>query len=89
MKAVWKFPLPVVSDCAIIMPVGAQILTVQIQRGEPFLWALVDPGMPGEVRNFHTCGTGHNSYAELGRYVGTFQLHNGSLVFHVFEAQPL
>ena len=53
MKTIWKFPFAV-SDklvIAIEMPKGAKILHVEVQsdwlapglRGQPCLWALVDP----------------------------------------------
>ncbi len=53
----------------------------------PFIWALVDTDAPEEARVFHVRGTGHPADA-LGRYVGTFQIDGGALVFHLFEGEP-
>ena len=52
MKTIWKWTLQ--PETTIDMPHGAKLLAVQEQRGEPHLWALVDPGaetdklQPGE-----------------------------------------
>jgi hypothetical protein len=34
-------------------------------------------------------GTGHPVVDEPRKYVGTFQMRGGLLVFHVFESNPL
>ena len=70
------------------MPVGAVVLTVQLQRGKPQLWAKVDPTAPKERRTFAVLGTGYEVGAARSDewiYCGTFQLHEGALVFHVFD----
>jgi hypothetical protein len=46
----------------------------------------VDPGAKTYPRTFRVYGTGHNLPDDPGQYVGTFQIHNEGLVFHVFEA---
>ena len=86
-RVVFKYPIPMKDRFDLALPTGAQVLTVQTQRGEPHLWALVHPGLPPETRSFHLYGTGHPvDHAPL-RYVGTFQLEDGRLVFHVFEGR--
>jgi hypothetical protein len=86
MKQIWKWALT--PNCAISMPIGAEVLCVQTQNNLPCLWALVSPD-PGELgyehRHFRTYGTGHYMPDNPGKYIGTFQLNNGVLVFHVFE----
>lgn len=83
---VYKYELPLEDMVRIEMPVGAEVLTVQTQHGVPQIWALVRPGRT-EVRRFRVAGTGHN-ISVAGPYVGTFQLHGGGLVFHVFDLGP-
>lgn len=88
MKKIWKWTLQ--PETTIDMPHGAKLLAVQEQYGEPKLWALVDPYAKTYPRTFHIHGTGHDLPDEPGQYVGTFQMHGGTLVFHVFEAnKPL
>jgi len=93
MNAIYKYQLPVQDQVELEMPEGAQILTVQTQEahggGLPHLWAIVNTETSlKERRVFRIHGTGHQFRDEVGKreiYLGTFQLHGGSLVFHVFE----
>ena len=87
-RAVWKFPVPLGTSSdvfTITMPEGAEPLTVQVQSSEPQIWALVNPENPLTSRRFRMAGTGHPISEEITRYVGTFQVFGGSLIFHVFE----
>lgn len=81
---IWKYELEIVDDQSVNMPFGATILTVQVQNDIPCVWALVEPSNSAEPRAFHIAGTGH-PFDGGGKYVGTFQLHDGALVFHVFD----
>ena len=85
-KTIWKFPL-VIKDAQIIeMPKKAEFLTVQMQNGIACLWAMVDPSEEKERRLIEIIGTGNP--VEMGierKYIATFQLYEGQLVFHVFE----
>lgn len=86
MKRIWKFPAK--SDAFVVeMPVGAKILDVQVQDGTPYLWALVDDLAPKERRKLATVGTGHPLPDEImeGTHIGTFQLHGGTIVLHLFD----
>jgi hypothetical protein len=96
VKAIWKFSISdhlyqqgmVTDRPAIPMPKGAEILTVQVQRDEAQVWAIVDSDAPVEPRTLVIVGTGQPMPDDLGRYVGTWQAVGGHFVFHVFEAQP-
>lgn len=83
-QTVYKYPLIIDDEQIVSLPVGAQILTVQMQ-GRPCLWALVDPDLPHEDRRILMRGTGHDAQG-VGRYIATFQMRGGALVFHVFAA---
>ena len=88
MQTVYKYPVPVVDYFTLRMPPGARVLTVQVQREQPQIWALVDANVSfTENRNFRLTGTGHPIQEEEDSlvWVGTFQLAQGGLVFHVFE----
>lgn len=89
-KVVWKFPVPVSDSFELDLPIGAEVLTVQVQRGEPQLWALVDPDAPKEKLRFRILGTGHSAKnADRLLWIATFQLHGGDLVFHCFQETGL
>jgi len=83
-QTVYKYPFQIADEVILGIPSDAQLLTVQMQNGQPCLWALVDPGNEIERRRLLVRGTGHDA-EEIGRYISTFQMHGGALVFHVFE----
>lgn len=82
---VFKYPLEMTDVQEVRAPFGMQPLCVQMQDGKPCMWALVNPanGMTGHTVWIH--GTGHEVNSQVYQhYVGTFQMHGGQLVFHVF-----
>lgn len=90
MKTIWKYEIPAQEDIHLKIPKGGEILAVQVQFRTPFIWVLVDPNAEKEDRYFDVIGTGHECNDIIGSgtvrtYIGTFQLHSGSLVFHLFE----
>jgi len=83
---IWKFPFQIADVFSLSMPFGASILSVQVQREVPTIWAIVNPGAPMMDREFRCFGTGHPMPKGLPLdFVGTIQLFGGELVFHVFE----
>lgn len=88
MDTIWKYPLQVLDQVAVSLPLGSRVLTVQEQHGKPCLWAQVDDEERiTRERTFRIIGTGNPFPAQCGplSYVGTFQLLDGDLVFHVYE----
>ncbi len=85
MNTVYKFNLQV-GRTVLDLPHGAMPLTVQMQHGAPRMWVLLDPSKPTVQRFFDVYGTGHSMPPDPGRYVATFQMEGGALVWHVFEA---
>lgn len=83
MLSIYKYPLRIDDEISLVMPVGAELLTTQIQSDIPCLWAKVDTRAPMVRRIFRWRGTGHPADG-LGEYVGTVQMHGGGLVFHLF-----
>lgn len=87
MRTIHKATLQVGDRQRIDLAASAKILCLQMQQHQPRLWFITDPEEPVAPRTFYVFGTGHplpDSILEL-TYVGTFQLDNGALVFHVFE----
>jgi hypothetical protein len=64
---------------------GATFLSVQTQHGAPVAWFRCDPTADKEARRFVVRPTGQEYHACREQYLGTFQLQNGLLVFHLFE----
>lgn len=85
---IWKYPLEVTDRQALAMPPDARLLTVQVQCGKCWLWALVDEtrrNFEFENRCIAIYGTGNPMPDDPGRYISTFQAMGGDLVFHAFE----
>ncbi|MBK7366058.1 MAG: hypothetical protein IPI97_14155 [Nitrosomonas sp.] len=82
---IFKYTLDLIDLQSLELPVGAKVLAVQVQNGNPQIWALVDENAQKEVRTFATYGTGHVVANNPCNYIGTYQLENGAFVFHVFE----
>lgn len=86
MKRVYKYPVEICDVQTIHLPVGAQIISVQVQNGKPYIWACINPSVEIEPRLFRLYGTGHNiEGTNVLKFVGTFQLLGGRLVYHLFE----
>ena len=90
IKKIYKYEILPDDEIRLLLPKNAEILTVQTQKNKPCLWAMVDPTAPTEERVFCLVGTGHEiTPAQLGcfySYIGTFQIHDAALVFHLFES---
>lgn len=86
MKKIFKYPVNITDSQNVVMPAGAEILTVQIQGRTPVLWALVDEsGLPTQ-RRIEVHGTGNAIQNSTGlTYIGTIQTHEGQFVWHYFE----
>lgn len=82
---IWKFPVIGTDRFTHSMPKGAKVLSVQNQRGRPHMWVVVDPDAPLQLRYFRLAGTGHVLGVDQAGYIGTFQVSEGNLVFHLFE----
>jgi hypothetical protein len=83
-RTIWKYPIATTDVQVVHMPAGSQILSVQVQFETPCLWVLVDSEAALIDRVIRIYGTGH-LVDQPGRYIGSYQLDRGALVFHVFE----
>jgi hypothetical protein len=89
---IWKYQLADEARQVVMMPSGAEILSVQQQHGDLQLWAMVDPDLPKQMRVFEIFGTGTtmpdlSSEGRVRRHLATVQTCQGMLVWHVFELQ--
>lgn len=88
IEAIWKYELETTDEQSIEMPEGAQILALQVQNGQPCLWAQGDPEKQRQRRHFRIYGTGHSIISIENKrleYVGTYQSLGGAFVGHVYE----
>ena len=89
MLVVWKYAIPMADRFDQELPFGAKVLCVQMQSHTPEMWVLVESSEDRhEIRQFRLAGTGHEiESSDCHLYIGTFQLREGALVFHLFETQ--
>ena len=83
---IWKFELTIIQTQFVKMPLKSKILDIQMQNGNPVLWALVDTDMSeikAEVK-INMYGTGWEIYENVleDEYLATVQ--EGELVWHFF-----
>lgn len=85
-----KYELGVLKRAPVLMPAGAQVLSVGCQGSRLVLWAKHCPLMKGMFhRYFEVRATGQEfKEADTDSFIGTVLMQNGSLVFHVFEVAP-
>ena len=90
MHTIWKFEVPPQETFTANLPKRARFLDVQVQKGAPWMWFLLDPEAEKIERKFVVLGTGHPApEAEKLTHLGTFQIYGGDLVLHVFEYDAL
>ena len=83
---VYKYKLSTHIEATLMLPKGAQVLRVDVQKGTMFLWAMVDPDAEKEARVFDIFGTGSPIPDFNRRFINTFFTHDGgTYVFHAFE----
>lgn len=86
MEKIFKYPVEITDKQTVLMPKGAKILAVQVQHGNPCIWAMINPEAPTEEVSIRVHGTGHDFYDSSNlEYIGTFQICGGNLAFHVFK----
>ena len=81
---IYKYGLECVDTQAVMMPKGAEVLSVQLQDGELTAWAKVDTTAKREPRVFRIMSTGYDTVEDGLHYLGT--VPRGEFVWHVFEA---
>lgn len=92
MNTIHKYQIPADKEATRLdMPEGARILSVQIQRDVPCIWALVDTKAKLMPRTFVWVKTGADmsDSADLSSviFIETVQFWAGILVLHLFEVQ--
>jgi len=91
---IWKYEVPINEDSFILeMPKDSKILSFQLQKENPQIWAIVDDeNDEKEIREFKLLGTGLSFGKEklVGyEFIGTIQMYDGDLVLHLFIKETL
>lgn len=86
MQVIHKYDIKI-GYFSLILTKKARILTVQVQRGTPRLWVMLNLKHTPKMRHFRVVGTGYDIKERNFEYLGTFQLTLGSLVYHLLEVK--
>jgi hypothetical protein len=84
-KVIYKYPFKHRWGLDTIdLPLDCDILCVQEQHGDPVLYVEHSNDLDNiQGHRFVTVGTGESMDFD-GKYIGTFQLSGGNLVFHTY-----
>lgn len=86
MKTIWKKELPINHDIRVKIPIGADILSLKVQKDVPCIWFQCESEADTETRIFDFFGTGHaipDNYN--GYFIGTVLSPDQLFVYHLFE----
>lgn len=89
MKTIHKQTFETTDTVALTLSKDSEILTIQTQNNIPCVWYQfdLDNRRDLEARVLLIFGTGHEIDDENRdmEYLGTYQLNEGTFIFHVFE----
>lgn len=87
MRTIYKQVLEEVSFQTREFPRGSRVLSIAAQNNEICIWYACDTDNPPAQVEFAIVGTGGDLSTITHTYIGSVQVHNGRLVWHVFAKQ--
>ena len=84
-RVIWKFPLDVCREQEIGLHRVHDLLTIQVQNGQPTLWAMVHPETKPLSVMIRCYGTGNGNPLPDDEYIGTVQLDG--FVWHYYKSE--
>lgn len=90
MTTIWEYPLSLTDLQPVEMPRGAIVLSVDAQKGQVCLWAMVNVESPRVLRQVRIFGTGHPIDPEKLQsmdFVGTAVDATCGLVWHIWVSR--
>lgn len=87
MKVIYKYSLDVPYPIFVItLPVEAEVIAIQNQKGAPYMWVLQDLEGNGPFEHRKFVKIGKDDYiADNYKHIATLQELEGDLVWHYFE----
>jgi len=82
---IYKYQLEIDDHQTVLIPCYYKLLHVETQNNTLCLWAIVDPEAETTLVKIRIVGTGHDFDPAGLNYIGSAKMHNGMLVWHVFE----
>jgi hypothetical protein len=88
MQKIWKYEVRNLWEhlVPLRLPKGSKIQSVMVQAGRPVVYSVVElPATSMETRYLKFYATGETFQG--GEYIGTVELEDKKLVFHVYEVR--
>ena len=83
---IFKYPLEIVDEQLVHVPIGAKILTAAFQYEKLFLWVEIDENPVHQDKKIRIIGTGHEfTNSTHLEYITTVQQYDGKLIWHIYE----
>jgi hypothetical protein len=83
MNTIYKYPIEITDEQTVSMPIGAQVLSAQMQGTQLCIWALVEVGNIDCDRRVRIFGTG-NTVKLDGNWKFVDSVQERIFVWHVF-----
>jgi hypothetical protein len=83
MNTIYKYPIEITDEQTVSMPIGAQVLSAQMQGTQLCIWALVEVGNINCDRRVRIFGTG-NTVKLDGNWKFVDSVQERIFVWHVF-----
>jgi hypothetical protein len=90
MKKIFKYPIEVVDEQVLVLPLGAKVLSAIAQGDDLVIYALVEPTVEFKKNvEIRIVGTGHDVTFDLQKFkfLNSISTWGGRLIWHVFYAE--
>lgn len=81
---IFKYPLKVTDVQTLEIHKNFIPLKIELQNGIPCMWCKINEEEPKIIVQFETIGTGHYFNGNNLCYIDSYQINNGTFVYHVF-----
>ena len=90
MKKIFKYPIEIVDEQVLVLPLGARVLSAIAQGDDLVVYALVEPTVEFKKNvEIRIVGTGHDVTFDLQKFkfLNSISTWSGRLIWHVFYAE--
>ena len=90
MKKIFKYPIEIVDEQVLVLPLGARVLSAIAQGDDLVVYALVEPTVEFKKNvEIRIVGTGHDVTFDLQKFkfLNSISTWGGRLIWHVFYAE--
>jgi hypothetical protein len=87
-RTIYKYKFEIKDDYFdLMLPQGAEIISLGIQRLTPVMWAIIDDEAPQEMVRFRVAGTGHDLTEDCTKETYIGRIEQMGLQWHIFKVK--